>query len=436
MRSSNILLLLALAAYCTVVILNAQPIVKISDPSYVSHKLKLANVTIGINNGGGGYLNFCSIDSGANIVSTGYGRGWQGSLRDRLHHGRYNPTQAGFRDSAGTPVKILKKGDRLIIKRFNMPLFSDPVFDFTEHEDLAPDAPRFHDMGITDSDGLDEKGKSQDDEVRSEFDFYGYYENFNKKFRSVIPILHFYQEYIYSRLPKAIKQFGAHARMLNGKKVLNPCFRVTDISTTIPGRQRPRDTDLSTVIFTAYGIRVTKSSGYTYMMYRQGGKWKTIHIKLREHVNLDVNFNNVSGDIDSPFCILANGPNPFRSKAIALYVPESIVNKYQLIGKGRKYGKVYYKEDRRLREYFILMHRAPNQYSIRIRYILRGMLAPDHTLKGVNEVLRNEVYILFGTPNEIMNTIKNFKHRLLESPSRGSVNPTPLGGRETDPQKG
>ena len=80
-----------------------------------------------------------------NIVSARYGRGWQGSIRDRLHNGRYNSTQAGFRDYAGAPVELRPGPGRMEILRFDLPLYSDPVFDFTAHEDLAEDSSRDND---------------------------------------------------------------------------------------------------------------------------------------------------------------------------------------------------------------------------------------------------------------------------------------------------
>lgn len=167
---------------------------------------------------GGGYLNYCSIDNGPNIVSTDYGKGWQGALRDRLHRGRYNPTQAGFRDTAGSPVEIVEQKNKLIIKKFNMPLYGDAVFDFTEHEDLVPDSSKY-----------------KDDEIRSEFDFYGYYEDAPPVVGNKIVVIRFYAEYSYAREPKAIYQFGEKARKENGQPVLNKKALERDISKTLIG---------------------------------------------------------------------------------------------------------------------------------------------------------------------------------------------------------
>lgn len=61
-------------------------------------------MTIGFSDKGGGYVNYVDIDGSGNINGYGFGRGWQSSVRDRLHNGRYNPTQAGFVDAAGAPT--------------------------------------------------------------------------------------------------------------------------------------------------------------------------------------------------------------------------------------------------------------------------------------------------------------------------------------------
>merc|ERR1712096_247453 len=87
-------------------------IVEMSNPTSVTNWLSSGDTHFGINSLGGGYVS-CVLQGGVgarpdecpssfgddNIVSVGYGRGWQMAIRDQLHKGRHNPTQAGFRDS-------------------------------------------------------------------------------------------------------------------------------------------------------------------------------------------------------------------------------------------------------------------------------------------------------------------------------------------------
>jgi hypothetical protein len=108
-----------------------------SSPSRVTHTLESVvgskRAVIGVNDRGGGYINSVllygyGID-GVNIAIPDFGKGWQGSIRDSLHGGRYNPTQAGFRDLFGAPVSVVKDST-LLVRQFAMPLYGDPVYDF------------------------------------------------------------------------------------------------------------------------------------------------------------------------------------------------------------------------------------------------------------------------------------------------------------------
>jgi hypothetical protein len=45
------------------------PVVSTSDPSVVTHKLKLDEITIGFSDQGGSYLNYLDLGDGKNIVS-------------------------------------------------------------------------------------------------------------------------------------------------------------------------------------------------------------------------------------------------------------------------------------------------------------------------------------------------------------------------------
>ncbi len=383
------------------------PIVLESDPAYVSHTLKVKNVTIDLNDKGGGYLNYCSIDDGANIVSTDYGKGWQGALRDRMHRGRYNPTQAGFTDTAGTPVDIQKIDKKLIIPKFNMPLFGDAVFDFTQYEDLVPDSPKYRDGGNTDTDGYTEEGWTQDDEIRSEFDFQGYYEDASHLADNQSVVIRFYAEYIYAREPKAIYQFGKKARKSNGQPVLHEKGKSKDISKTLVGNQEPTPTDLSHILFVPYGVRLTKASGYKIPMWYDNGQWHYSSLKelkgkkKKKKFSMDIS----QAKLKSDFLLFSTGKNPDTSSAIALYVPESEINHHQLVGINRLTNKIAYKEDRRSEATIFFTHRTPKQMSMRYIYTLSGMLGPHHTEENISETIRNETYILFGSPNEILKSI-------------------------------
>ena len=398
------------------------PIVRTSDPTTVTHKMKLGPVTIGCSDQGGGYLNFVDLGDGRNIVSMGYGRGWQGSVRDQLHSGRYNPTQAGFTDTAGTPVQLIASEHSISIPKFNLALYGDPVFDFTAHEDLAPDWSGYDDKGNSDTTGLDKSGWTQDDELRSEFDFEGRYEDASQLAGGTIPVLRFYSRYTYARPPKAIRQFGKQAVLADGKPVIDESARVKDISRVLPGNQPATDDDLSQVIFTAYGTRLLTEFGYTTPMWFDHGKWQSLTLETIKGRGKEKGFElgaspagkkTPVNTLDSRFLVLAKGSNPDTSPAMALYTPpNSEINTHQILGLDKNSGKMVYHEDRRTKGVILFSHVIPSQVDIRSRFFLTGMLAPGHGKPNVLEALQNETFVLFGTPNQIRKCVKILEGKL------------------------
>jgi len=396
------------------------PVVQPGDPFAVTHKFKIGEITIGVSDLGGGYLNHVDLGDGKNIVSPNYGRGWQGSVRDQLHSGRYNPTQAGFMDNVGAPVEVIATGHAIKIPKFNLPLFGDPVFDFTEHEDIAPDFKGYKDNGNSDTDGIGESNLTQDDEVRSEFDFEGVYVDATDLAGGGIPVLRFYSRYTYARPPAAIRQFGKSALLSDGKPVINEAARVEDISPAMPGDQPATDEDLSGIIFTAYGTRLLSDSGYTVPMWRENGAWKSLP-ELESGRGKEMEFRlpgpadegkSPPVTMDSEFLVLAKGTDPAKSPAIALYSPSSDINTNQILGLDEATGRVVYKEDRRTQGKILFSRVIPSQVDIRNRYFLTGMLAPGNGMPNVLEALQNETFVLFGTPDQILEAIEPLRKNL------------------------
>lgn len=405
------------------------PIVKQSDPAKVTHKLKIGDLTFGFSDTGGGYLNHLDLGDGKNVVSPNYGRGWQGSLRDRLHSGRYNPTQAGFHDHAGAPVSVKLSKNRLTIPRFHLPLYGDPVFDFTQHEDLVYDFKGYKDGGKSDTDGLDESKWTQDDELRSEFDFEGVYENATHMGGGEIPILRYYCRYTYARDPKAILQFGAAAKKKDGKQVLDERMHVKDISAILPGEQASTDVDLANIIFTAYGFRLFTKTGYTTPMWYEDGEWKSVTRKSVSGRGNEKQFELAPpatpqalkkrkqgaqpAVLKSQFLLWAKGNDPESSPAIALYCPmHGKFNAKPFVGLEKKSGKEVYRENRNQRSVIFFSHVIPDQIGVRSRFFQAGMLAPKHGNPDVIEALDHETFLLFGTPEQIRKAVSVLAKKL------------------------
>ncbi len=400
----------------------ATPIVRQADPTAVTHTFKIRDITFGFSDQGGGYLNFVDFGDGKNAVPAFFGRGWQGSVRDQLHSGRYNPTQAGFHDYAGAPVPLVATDHSLTIPKFQLPLYGDPVFDFTEHEDLVPDFKGYKDNGNSDTDGLKETGLSQDDELRSEFDFEGLYEDATDLAGGTIPVLRFYSRYTYAREPKAILQFGKKALLADGKPVLVESSRTKDISPALMGSQTAKDDDLSDIVFTAYGIRLIPASGYTTPLWIEQGKWQSTSLETVKGWGKERRFflpvPSTDKDpqeemLEHPFLLLAKGDNPDTSPAVGLYTPtKSEINTHQILGLDKTSGKIVYREDRRTKNFLVLSHVVPTQAALLSRFFLTGMLAPGHGRPNVLETLQNETFVLFGTPNQIRDCVANLERKL------------------------
>lgn len=418
MRVAPLVVLACISGRCLAP--GSTPIVQPSDPFAMTHKFKIGEITIGVSDLGGGYLNYVDVGDGKNIVSANYGRGWQGSVRDQLHGGRYNPTQAGFRDDVGAPVKVIAGEHSLKIPKFNLPLYGDPVCDFTEHEDLAPDFKGYKDNGNSDTDGIGESSLTQDDEIRSEFDFEGVYEDATALAGGKIPVLRFYSLYTYARPPAAIRQFGKKALLSDGKPVINETARVKDVSPAMPGTQPATDDDLSGVIFTAYGTRLLSDSGFTVPMWHEKGAWQSLpELESGRGKEMEFRLPGPAAEgksppvtMDSEFLVLARGNDPATSPAIALYSPSSDINTNQILGLDKSSGRIVYKEDRRTQGKILFSHVIPAQVDVRNRYFLTGLLAPGHGKSNVLEALQNETFILFGTPDQILEAIEALRKNL------------------------
>lgn len=173
---------------------------------------------------GGGYGNLYQHSSGgSNWAAAGFGRGWQSSLRDEVHGGLYNPTQAGFSDDCGKPTTLTRATSvldgvnrRIAISKFNVPLFrAGNEFDFTENEGYCDDkyeepAGGYAPSGAQDQDGVSgEEAYGQWREVKSEFDYFGFYEDVSEIVTNGAGVMRHVFHYEYRRAPQAIEQFSS-----------------------------------------------------------------------------------------------------------------------------------------------------------------------------------------------------------------------------------
>ena len=409
-------------------------IVTSSNPTEVTHTITSRGVTLGFSDLGGGYVNFFDQGRG-NEAAAGYGRGWQMSIRDQLHSGRYNPTQAGFLDHYGAPVNIEVvdspngAGGRLVIPSFQMPLYGDGVNDFLENEDMVQDQYK-DDNQNSDDDGLDESGLTSDDELRSEFDFEGLWEDYSGRLSDPIPVFRFAHVATYKREPSVsgMLQFGKDARLRNGKPVLSSGPR-PDIAPDRPGRQVASDVDLQRIIYSATNIRFDKAMGYKRLFWvGPDGQWASREI-VPGQTELDLKRMSTSKDapagaVNEPkmakgdFAVIADGPDPDKAVAVGIYVPQrSDANRRPVLGLRADGSGASYASDRRLRSWLYVAPRGTRDPGVRTlengyeipsglvhfgyRTLLTGMTSPANSPDGHVEALRVESFVLAGAPNEI-----------------------------------
>lgn len=427
------------------------PVGVVSNPTLHQFNITSHGATLGVSDTGGGYANYLNLGNGKNLIAAAYGRGWQPSIRDNLHGGLYNPTQAGVNDPAGTPVHLSigpstnGPGQRVDIHTFAMPLFLNPGFNFA-----LPPWMHFP-PGTKDTDGLHDGNVPLQEQVRSEFNFSGFYEDASGLADSKIPVFQFQFAMTYARNPgkeqvwksgmpySAIYQFGPKARKADGAPVLQPAARQRIGGVHFPARMAT-DTDLSKGLLNA-GLRIVYSAGYhTLMWLNVRGEWQSVSMDRQRKVSFPIYVKGGPKRFQS-FALLVKGSNPAKSPAIGLYVPQSsAINAQQILGIDMKTGKRVYTEDRRvswvmsanrwgpadpkskaIRTYRVNGIPIENHFTI-LRPGLRftGLLAPSHALPGVEERIRCEEFVLIGTPNQIRMAVDEIRAKLKSEASAGN----------------
>ncbi len=316
-------------------------------------------------------------------------------------------------------------------------LFLNPGFNFA----LPPwrDFPQ----GTKDTDGLDDGKVPLQDQLRSEFDFSGFFQDASGLAGNALPVFEFVYSMTYARDPgqeqmwkpgmrySAIYQFGPNATKTNGDPVLRPEVREYIGGDHFPARLAT-NTDLSKGLMDA-GVRIVYSAGYhTVMWIDEQGQWQTGSLDDQNKIRFPF-YSKGSPKRFGSFALLVKGNDPEHSPAIGLYIPQSsVLNEQPIVGLDIKTGKHVYAEDRRT-SWLMSTERIgpadPNEKSIRsylvddvpienhftiLRPVLRysGLLAPSHALPGVEERIRCEEFLLIGTPNQIRAAVEEIKRNL------------------------
>ncbi len=392
-----------------------------TDPALTTHSISSGGFELGISDVGGGYINRLSLPGVGDVmgpIADRYGRGGQSAIRDELHGSRYNPTQAGFSDGAGTICRIHESLDdsALVVAPRPCCLFrGDNEFDFTEWENLADDI-YTESGGSNDWDTIDESelvGK-QATEITSEFDYYCTYEVCPN---TTIPGFRHYYEYRYVRDP------GHCILQHNLGPLYDPVAgEVTDLSADYPAGVYPASSNDLGVLQFSISIRMDRDLwAPEYYGYVNGSDVADLVMRDRGSNVIARTFYQNTGfasrapeyvfpgyaSVQVPLFILAESADIDQGGALGLYFPDSDINVNSIVGVDSETGSIVYKDDRRLHmETRDSPFRIPTMQWDGFRGYLLGMLNPTETPEGTHEVLRGEFYMLYGSPREIFESAR------------------------------
>lgn len=384
--------------------LYAQDVIVDSDPAITTDTITSGDMHIGVTSNGGGVINYLELPGIGNIFgpqSVKYGRSGQSAVRDAMHGGKYNPTQAGFHETLGTPCKIIKGNNKLMLPARPMALwYGDCKWDFTEWENIGPDASCYPDGGNSDVDELDEANLEgrQNTEVKSEFDYFGKYHNYKGKGNIDIPCVRHYIEYRYARNPgHCINQFRP------GLDIFKPYNINPDISVYSPdGIHKAEPFDMSNFMF-SWHLRndvVNWDPKYLFLLTKNG-TW-SIH---KRSIFSDETLSNPKNTFER-LVIICDSKNPDTNIALGFYMPNSEFNQFETIGVDETNGLIQYKDQRctsiRLWDQ---SRRTPTMGVYGFKTQTKGILNRTRLPKNIYEAYRFDMFILMGSPNEIKETV-------------------------------
>ncbi len=390
----------------------AQDVISESDPSITTDKLSSGDMVLGINSNGGGVVNYLFIPGIGNIFgpqSVKYGRSGQSAIRDGLHGGKYNPTQAGFNETLGTKCIVEKDGDHFLLPARPVALwYGDCDWDFTEWENIGADAACYIDGGNSDVDEIDESnlvGK-QNTEVKSEFDYNGFYADYKGKAGIDIACIRHYFEYRFVRPPgHCISQFRP------GLSIYKPDQINPDISSHFPAGKHSADPfDMSDFLLSWHMRNDVENWDPKYRYVKNSdGTWN-VNVKDRSEALVYETYSENEHPIVPRLVVLSDSDNPETGNALGFYMPESDFNKYQTIGVNEKTDSIVYKDNRFTSvKLWDQARRIPTMAVYGFKVESNGILNRTRLDENVYEAFRFDLFMLMGSPNEIWETVNRIE---------------------------
>ena len=356
-----------------------------------------------------------------NLIPGMNGRAVNFAFRSKYHRGVWNPIQSGHWEEFGRPVDItIREGE--LGRRYEwgpiaMPLWhGDGDYDFSQYEDLTYGYPYATQPAHRDADTLPEKGLSQADEIISDFDLSGFYEDVSSVSPGVLA-LRIVQRADFVRLTDNTRQFNARGRLIDGRtSVIDPSTWVEDISPLLPGNQSSSETDM-TQIPMIWSDRFDRQFGqmkWLWIWHPKADTWEIVPLdKWRD--------TNVTSETLTVITDSGNLADADVCRGVGLYYPAwSEINQYPIVGIETASGGVVYEERRPYSAEPVVQitswraDRKPQgengdisgDFTMRsLRIFIQGMLSPNHTLIGCHERIQKENYWIFGPPSVIRKAV-------------------------------
>lgn len=376
-----------------------------------THEITSGEVVLGVSEHGGGYINKLFIPGIGDIIGTHagrYGRGGQVTIRDQLHGGVYNPTQAGFTDRAGTQCAVvLKSRGELHVPARPCALWNgDGKYDFIEWENLAAD-PYRQDGGHSDMDGIDESdlpGK-QAEEITSEFDFSATYQDVMDGREITIPAFLMDFEFRFLRFPgHALRQFR------EGTAAYDPSAFRPDRSNLAPAGIHPSREDSLTGVILSATLRGDRAVWNPTVIFSVDRQQNALVARSRPVFRAPV-FGKPE-DANFPLIILSRSKDPAAGPAVGYFFPDNPVNRASIVGRSVPGNVIVYSDVRTTRGVLLSnLARTEHMWLMGVRTFHSGLLNRRETPADVYEAIRGQAYILIGSPEQIFAAAKAIDRR-------------------------
>ncbi len=449
---------------------NPQNIFETSDFTADQATITSNGATLGVDCNGGGYVNYLNTGYGSfgNTIAVAYGRGFQADIRDSLHSGLYNPTEAGINDGDGTPVTLALTnssegaGGRINIVPYNMGLFLNPGFCFfplsyyypTDSNALASCTSDSNTDGIWTQELAAKISPTQ--QLSSEFQMQGYYQDAGELGNNAASIFEYNWTMTYAEDPGApgdpggllwespqnssdyspIYKFGPSATYIdNGSStgVLDTSYEgstydvkaYSDVTNTSSLTSvTPTNTDL-VIAQVDTGLRVRLDANYTDSMALNAsctGWTAPQSVNLQSSTTTYSMIYPVPATSPCESVLALEDPSDSNAPIVAMYFPQTDPVNVQQVTETNVDSGASISLDRRYHSYIgwntNINANNPNIVTNGITYVnqftqlipllrVTGLLAPNHAGANIDESLHMDIYVLIGSPTQVLTALQN-----------------------------